>query len=82
MTGFTLESRYLTFGVRTSEDDQAKILAQLCDYKAGRGHFSRVECRAMENQPLHFWKHVQKPSARITKFGIKSIFTKHICSTF
>ena len=52
-------------------DEKSKVLTQLCVYKSGKGHFSRVETKDLIDKPLDYWRLFGSQTPELQGFAVK-----------
>jgi len=62
---------YLTLDKWVPEEDRGAVISQLCLYRQGRGMFSRAEAKALQDEPLNYWRMFAAEAPELQALALK-----------
>ena len=62
---------YLTLDKWVPEEDRGAVISQLCQYRQGRGMFSRAEAQALQDEPLNYWRMFAAEAPELQALALK-----------
>ena len=52
-------------------EHRGAVISQLCNYRQARGMFSRAEAKALENEPLNYWRMFAAEAPELQALALK-----------
>ena len=62
---------YLVLDKWVNEEDKGAVISQLCTYRQGRGMFSRAEAKALQNEPMNYWRMFAAETPQLQELALK-----------